>query len=369
MNKKINKEGISLAVLAITIVVSIILLSALTVNLNSNIKKSKISKFVYDISNIEDALNSYYILKNELPKNSEELDINGLKAYQTDEELYNEITKNNDTKNTFYFLNLDEIGVENTSYIKENKDQYVFSYPNFNVYYLKGEKIGNIKYFSITDKIDEKILKNNDNSVDNSVISVNKGDGLKVVYDGSNWKNKLQITTEYNSTSYKLNISVVDVNNVTKNFLKTNGEKNFENATDIDSSLANVDIKKIIFELKNSNNEIISSETINTSNYDPLSPSISNADTNGTYEDMNTISFDLKDEGKSGLKEVRYEYIGSDYVKKDLEYMKTKAKSMDVSEITNGRISIKVPKDINTVEVVVIDNAGNCSSPVLISGY
>ena len=69
MNKKINKEGISLAVLAITIVVSIILLSALTVNLNSNIKKSKISKFVYDISNIEDALNSYYTLKNELPKN------------------------------------------------------------------------------------------------------------------------------------------------------------------------------------------------------------------------------------------------------------------------------------------------------------
>lgn len=364
--KKNNQKGITLIYLDIIIIIMIILASTITLSVSNSINKSKLTNFVNDIYSLEDALKAYYIQYGKLPSSGIELKKDELNTYQSDSELYNEITKNNDATSSFYILDVDKI---NASVKEDDVKNYVFSYPNFNVYYLKGNKINKVMYYSITDKINENILKESNVAIDNSVITLNNGTSFKVTYDGSNFKNTLDITLEYDSSKYTLGISVVDISNNTKTFFKTAGEKSFDKATDIDSTLSSTNISKIKFELKSSSGEVVASETIDTSNYDPFLPTISNISINNTYTDMNTVTFTVSDSGISGISKVMYEYIESTSANKTAEYMKTKAKVIDVSNISNGKASIKVPKDVKVVQMVAIDNAGNISSNYYASGF
>ena len=63
-----KKFGISLIVLIITIVVTLIIVSAVVFSIGNNIKEANLSKFTNQISQLEDALNSYYISTNALPQ-------------------------------------------------------------------------------------------------------------------------------------------------------------------------------------------------------------------------------------------------------------------------------------------------------------
>ncbi|MEG0579583.1 MAG: hypothetical protein RR490_06675, partial [Niameybacter sp.] len=85
-------------------------------------------------------------------------------------------------------------------------------------------------------------------------------------------------------------------------------------------------------------------------------------------ETENVVSFQVADK-VSGIKEVRYEYIKKfndqgmpDYYFQgidtlDVNYMKTRAKRTTVN--AQGNVEIKVPKDIEGIQILVLDKAGN----------
>lgn len=192
------------------------------------------------------------------------------------------------------------------------------------------------------------------------------GANLSVSYNKNGWTNKLGISVnEYNNSQYKLKIIINNDNSYTK----TEGEHEFETADKIDSYLSNEPIKSIEFQLlDNSSGEIIAKQYIDTSNYDPLAPAINGDITvNKDYSSMNTITFKATDSG-SGLNGLRYEYLASknDEDKKSLEYMQSEAKYLDLSNLTNTNgaeetVVLKVPKDVSNIQLMLVDNAGNCS--------
>ena len=68
------------------------------------------------------------------------------------------------------------------------------------------------------------------------------------------------------------------------------------------------------------------------------------------------------------LNGLRYEYLASknDEDKKSLEYMQSEAKYLDLSSLTNTNaaeetVVLKVPKDVSNIQLMLVDNAGNCS--------
>ena len=126
------------------------------------------------------------------------------------------------------------------------------------------------------------------------------GANLSVSYNKNGWTNKLGISVNEYGSQYKLKIII----NNGDSYIKTNGEYEFETASKIDSSLSDVQIKSIEFQLldNNSSDKIVAKQYIDTSNYDPLAPAINGDITvNKDYSSMNTIAFKATDSG-SGLK-------------------------------------------------------------------
>ncbi len=168
MKYKNEKKGISLIILIVTITVAIILAVAVVTSLDSSIRESRLNGFAYEIAAIEDAVKSYYISEGTFPEKKEQQDLNGAIAvkdsYQLDDEFLNEASKNGDTSSSFYIIDLTKLEAQN---IKVNQSdetsedkKFICAYPSFNVYYLKGISVNGKKYYSITSKIDERILKN-----------------------------------------------------------------------------------------------------------------------------------------------------------------------------------------------------------------
>ena len=93
---------------------------------------------------------------------------------------------------------------------------------------------------------------------------------------------------------------------------------------------------------------------------------------------MRTIRLNADDQ-KSGIKEIRYDYLKKvdsygnliDYYDGvsnfDENYMYKKAKVIDAKELVNNQIDLKVPTDVSVIYVAAIDNASNISDIVPIS--
>lgn len=170
MKYKNEKKGISLIILIVTITVAIILAVAVVTSLDSSIRESRLNGFAYEIATIEDAVKSYYISEGTFPKDLEneqqEFDnINSVKnLYQLDDEFLKEAELNKDTNNSFFVVDLSMLEAQNIN-INQNdgnteEKKFICAYPSFNVYSLKGISVNGTKYYSITSKIDERILKN-----------------------------------------------------------------------------------------------------------------------------------------------------------------------------------------------------------------
>lgn len=144
------KKGISLIVLIITIIVLVILSGIVVINSNVMLVNADKHKLQIDISQLESLMNTYKIRKNgNISFEKVEFNVSSLSAIELGQ-FEGETIVNN--KVTLYVIDLLEIDAEAVNYgnLKQGpNDRYLYSIETGKVYYEKGLKIDNVKYYYV----------------------------------------------------------------------------------------------------------------------------------------------------------------------------------------------------------------------------
>ncbi len=395
-----NKKGITMLTLIITIVVGLIIVSAGIVTVSNSISNATITAFANDLNTIQDQVNLYYMQNDSFPVYDGEdayaqIDITDLASangnyaeFQEELEL-NGDWNDNGSLGAFYKIDLSKLNVEKTVRgTKQNSDEsdiYVVSYPSMNIYYVKGVEVKSETYFSLSSKI-IKFVKNVENtSDDTSNTDVITAGSLTVKKLKKDWTNKLAFTLNaYMNSGESL---YVDIGGVQYKFKTNVGNNTFVLNTfdDLENSLSNIssdelysdDInhwintdKQILNIYKTgSDSSKIDSLDIDMSNFDGKSPTANNWNIIENNEN-NILTFKVADT-ESGVKEVRYEYLQKYGENGNLEkyyvgvdsldpyFIKSRGKKATLSK--DGNVEISLPKEIEGIQLVVIDKAGNMS--------
>lgn len=391
-----NKKGISLIVIAITILVSLILVPIAVAATGNAIENANITEYIDNLNLIKDSVESYYITNGEFP--IENLNIDGNRNYYTQGEIISLIELNNtsnkdtfiydmrqnedylddDSLGEFYIVDLSKLGVEKTEIgnkVRSNLDVFAFSYPSMNIYYLEGMKLKNDVYFSLNKRltyISNVSGKKDDESV-SQPIKTDVFDGITITRSNAKWTNNLNLSIISDDIA---NVSVRISGSNTWHNLKSNVNSigkisEFNSKNLLVSNFSSNEVSN--FSILSSNEryiEIMNNNTqgkikIDLTNYDDKSPQILSYMVNNNSE-MSIITFGLEDYD-SGIREIRYEYLTKfdndknivDYTNSTIDenYMLTKAKK--IRALGSKELSIKVPTNINKIRVYVIDNAGN----------
>lgn len=397
---KINrgKEGVTLSMLAITIVVMVIIASVTVINVGSAINDTKKVTFVSDLKAIEDEVSLYYLQYHKLPKKGEvlsEKEVLQLSGDSNSNLLREEFRQNGDDKEnlelgSFYQLDLQLLPVESTKrgLEKEGKnDIYIVSYPSLKVYYLAGISADNTKYFSLTTKLTDMVyLKTEPSQTEETQVEL--VNGIMVKKEKNTWSNKMGIIIySFMESDEKLYMSIAGGKE--KEIKTTLGMNQLafqslqeikEGKSSIKVSMTENDVssfdqlpstEKRIEIIKRKGEIEIAREKIDLSNYEKKGPVFSDQVLSYYNETDNMFSFSVSDE-ESGVSEVYYEYlyqydeqgkIQSYYQEVDEydpSYMKTRAKKIKVLE--KGNYQIKVPRNIVGVQITAFDYAGNATS-------
>lgn len=388
-NKK--KNGISLIVLIITIGVMLILLSIIIVSVSNVSNNAKLSAFASDLSTVEDLTSAYFMQNNSFPTKTEsntalnqgeilsKVDSENEVAFQEELQLNNDIN-DLDELGEFYIIDLTKLDVSSSKRgLEENgeNDVYVVAYPSMNVYYLKGEKVNRKMYFSLSSKLTKKVKIDQDMTYSNeNTTTVQSIDGLTVKKLNKGWTNTLGIYVQANLASgEELYLQPTGVTKKKLNTVEGNNQFSFNDLAEVvgftaeeSTTFKNANNKKLIF-TKNKNNVEIGKIEVDMSNYETILPVYTvNASIVNYYDEYNTVGFNVTD-SLSGIKEVRYEYLTkfneqgnivnyySGVTEYENAYLQSKGKRAVPDK--NGNIKLKVDKDIQGIQIIVIDKAGN----------
>ena len=402
INKNKNK-GISLIVLLVTIAVMLILLTVIVISVDNVSNNSKLSAFATDLSTIEDLTSTYYMQNNSFPVKTESgKEINDMIMTQRDllnkvgnenkdnfiEELQlnNDYNDESDDLGEYYPIDLSklDIGSSKRGIAKDGdtQDIYVVSYPSMNIYYIKGVKAKKDIYFSLSSKLTNRVKLNKDMAYkSDSTTSIQSIEGLTVKKMTKSWTNSMGIYVQANLN--KDEDIYLEATNVEKKKLITNegnNEFSFNDLSEVNGFTleesntfknSTQSSKKIIF-TKQKGTDVLGKIEIDMSNYETDLPTYSINPLNIVYsEEYNMVSFKVGD-STSGVKEVRYEYLNKYNEKGDLqnyysniseydeEYLKLKGKKAIADK--DGNIALKIDKDIQGIQLIVIDKAGNVLS-------
>lgn len=159
--KKINKSGISLMVLLVSIIVIIILTTTVTLSAEgiiTDVRKKQFAREIYEIQNVVDKYKfeyeDYPYIVIEGNRVQIEVSIEGYADQFSGEDVI-------DNKVNLYPINLSKAGIEALSRgTKKDSDQldvYVFSSKSGKVYYAKGYTLYDKVYFTLTDELKKSI--------------------------------------------------------------------------------------------------------------------------------------------------------------------------------------------------------------------
>ena len=361
-------------------------------SVSSAISEATKTSFAEELKTIEDETSVYYLQNDEYPakkneagddfityspKEINELINDGNKFNKLTEEMKSngegEITSEVETK-VVYALDLDKLPLDKkTRGIKKSDDDiYVVSANTNKVYYLKGVKTGGETYFSLSKLI--KYVGQVSTASEVEVVVTEVG-SLTVKRLKKTWTSKMGITLNVSDTTGDISAKLIAEGNeisssnftlqssYTINELGDIPGASFGNVSDFYSSKN----KSIVF--KKGTDEL----EVDLSNYDIQAPTYDDPNTwniTQTNED-NVISFNVKDD-ISGVKEIRYAYLTKYTGNGDgcsIEYYYNGVESLDASFIKargkkatiskDGDAVLKVPRDIEGIQLVVIDKAGN----------
>lgn len=378
----INKKGIAMLPLIITIIVMIILTSVAVAGVNSFINNGKKINFATDLKNIQEAVDIYYNDEGSLPftVDTKSYTLTTLKTLSGEGaiEIEQEIVDNEDNliNTIFYEIDINKLniqkGIRGTKKGGVSNDIFVVSSNNMMVYYVKGEKIAGKSYFSLTDILSNSTNIKRENIDTGNISIVVETEGIKITKNKKNWTNSLSIKVETNleigeSASYTIagvtpsnaieiieGVTIIPLSTAT---ILGADATNFNSADDQD--------KNIIIE-KVKDGITVAKATMSISNLDleiievpePIVKS---------YDKSNLLSFDnALDEGD--IKEIRYEYITKLNGLSQIENYHNPEIIIDETYMLNdskkevGK-NISIPKNIKSLVVSFVDKAGN------ISGY
>jgi len=405
-----EKKGITMIALIIMITVILILVVTITVTAGNSIDNTNISAFAEDLKEVEEYTKIYYMQNGKFPVIDEKVYTRGeilqIVATKNKGKFVEELQLNNDDVNsdnegTFYKLDLEKIDVEQTTrgIQKDEKgrflenDIYIVAYPSMNVYYLAGLNAKGQTYFSLSSKITKltKIVRNE--TVETGSTSITTSNGLIVKNNNKEWSNKFNLVIESNMKSTEQ--LFIQVEGGSQHFINTSSGKNVfvlnENLKTIYSSTLNQQIPTNITDdeisefnniyaqdrnitiTKQSEGLVVAKVVIPLGKYENDLPGFTENISILSKDEYNFVTFRVGDI-TSGIKEVRYEYLsrlndsgltklyyeGIDSF--DAEYMKINGKKATLS--SNNLVEIKVPKDIQIIQINIIDKAGNSSASI-----
>lgn len=141
------KRGVTVSILAVTILMMFALATTATVIGVRAIQTASYEEFQGKITRVSNAVNKYVVDNGALPTTMEIVAKEGLP-----ESLRSEITNNNDTTNNLFVIDMVKLRVESVNIGSgniANMDVFVVAENTNNVYYLKGVQYRNGVYHGI----------------------------------------------------------------------------------------------------------------------------------------------------------------------------------------------------------------------------
>ena len=149
INKK-NERGITLLTLVLTIVILLIVTTALMMNSHTSVNLSNITRLQNDIDALTDRVAVYYVKNGKLPIYREDSEYY---KYKKDELKFNDIASQDGS--VYYTIDLSKLDNLSLNYgerynSSEATDKYIINEKTHAIYYLKGIFYDGIEYHTIT---------------------------------------------------------------------------------------------------------------------------------------------------------------------------------------------------------------------------
>ena len=297
-----------------------------------------------------------------------------------------EIVLNGDEEQSFYVVNMSLVDLDNITsgrQYNENSntsptDIFVVASNSFNAYYLLGQEINGVRYYSLSSKLTNIDRKSSNVVVDSSLTTVDEENGI--IYNGR--INILKNSSDSNSLDTKISIKL-EFGDITEVVV---GTKTYSPNLKLGESTYN--LKDILsdeqVQLLNSDGTVtinivqgdttVESKIISVTGLINTAPTISSDNELYFYDGENTIVFNVN-KGDSDIEYVKYEYYsvfdeknanGYSSYHSQLESANAWAKYTDengkkVKMTESGRVAITVPKNVRDILVIVKDKNGNIS--------
>ncbi len=374
-----KKKGISLLILAITIVVMTILVGTTITGISLATNDARLRVLIEELNSIETRVIEDYNLVGKLPIIGEAMNKDEVLAKVKAEDrnaLLEEMELNKDEDSNFYQVSLFVLDVQSTKRgIKKTPDDiYIVSEDSLNIYYVKGVKIGQKRYFSVTQE-----LVNISDVEPVEELDVTLSEKIKLSKKQKSWTNRIDLYV-YTQMEERENI-----------YIYLEGTSEYFNITDAIKEKGFVELSKASLQNKldgveyvrvekraslSLTSELIDSKRISIANLDMAPPTI-NQD---TFKITNTVTersvFCNATDSKSGVANFKYQIVsrkeGNNLVKDNETNVSDafNATGTTRNEITEylksfGKISdgkkVKLPQSTYQVRLIVSDRAGNYS--------
>ena len=154
-----NKKGVSMIIFVISLAMVLILVTAITTSYNVIINATRMREFANELNMMQKTVDEYFFLNGEYPQRGEyTLDLNIVNSSVKDSQFGSGIDYMD-----FYIIDLAKLGIDKlnrgtSNIVNDNSlDVYAISKDNGKVYYLEGVKIDKTWYYTLTDKLREKL--------------------------------------------------------------------------------------------------------------------------------------------------------------------------------------------------------------------
>lgn len=331
------KKGFSLIALMTTVVVILILLSTATFSIINSSNISKKTGFATEINMIQQAVDAYKTKNDSYPsKNIVVIDLSSLNDKQKEQFINN---GENIISNKLSLVSVDyqAVGITNLKYgtSETANDIYAISENSGKVYYVKGFKVGNDTYFTLTESLKNLLIVNKDKDLTNSGAPV-VFEPTQTSYTNSDVSVKVKVPSTYATVSVYANNNIVPMS----------GSENGFNIYNVNES-GNYTIT-VNYNEKTS--------VYNVANVDKISPVVEIS----SYQEITNPEDDIigyykitkNNDDLSGIKLVKYE----EELFKDATLMK---EHFEISGIVLDNNIIPVRKGVKAITLYVEDNAGN----------
>ena len=337
------KKGVSMIVLVLTVVVMTILITTTTISvINVNEKTEKI-RFGDELMLVQEWVSLYKVENGKYPIRENMIDI---EVANNDLSQFSGETVNSGVV-SLNEVNLDLFGNIEVKYgtgSANPKDKYVVSTKTGRVYYADGLKVGDMRYYTLTEDLKELIGYN-----DSNVKGMTK-DGIIFTPSTTEWTNEgvsvqISIPLEYTIVSVKQKYGTTNTNITNKQV------KDQYNIYTTATTKANFEV---IVEYKKDGSQEQQIQVFNIANYDSQGPQIKvraqqnlNSNAEGS-ESKSYIKIEELTDNISGVKETKYEYGRIS----DPSYFK------DKGIILNNNV-VMIEKEYDAISICSFDNAGN----------